>query len=155
MLCSSRELKADGEFAIARNHATEQETWKVIFELLEYRMSRGELTVLDATGSKTKDIQQYKDLADMYRYRTYVVDFTDVPLETCIRQNYERPQDKWVPEEGIRNIYARFATQPVPGRVEVIKPNELDKIMEKPLDLSSYRKIVFIGDIHGCYDTLM
>ena len=155
VLCSSRELKADGDFAIARNHATEQETWKVIFELLEYRMSRGELTVLDATGSKTKDIQQYKDLADMYRYRTYVVDFTDVPLEKCLEQNKMRPQDKWVPEEGIRNIYARFATQPVPGRVEVIKPNELDKIMEKPLDLSSYRKIVFIGDIHGCYDTLM
>lgn len=155
VLCSSRELKADGDFAIARNHATEQETWKVIFELLEYRMSRGELTVLDATGSKTKDIQQYKDLADMYRYRTYVVDFTDVPLEKCLEQNKMRSQDKWVPEEGIRNIYARFATQPVPGRVEVIKPNELDKIMEKPLDLSQYRKIVFIGDIHGCYDTLM
>ena len=155
VLCSSRELKADGSFAIARNHQTEQETWKVIFELLEYRMSRGELTVLDATGSKTKDIQQYKDLADMYRYRTYVVDFTDVPLEKCLEQNKMRPQDKWVPEEGIRNIYARFATQPVPGRVEVIKPNELDKIMEKPLDLSSYKKIVFIGDIHGCYDTLM
>ena len=155
VLCSSRELKADGDFAIARNHATEQETWKVIFELLEYRMSRGELTVLDATGSKTKDIQQYKDLADMYRYRTYVVDFTDVPLEKCLEQNKMRPKDKWVPEEGIRNIYARFATQPVPGRVEVIKPNELDKIMEKPLDLSQYRKIVFIGDIHGCYDTLM
>ena len=155
VLCSSRELKADGSFAIARNHQTEQETWKVIFELLEYRMSRGELTVLDATGSKTKDIQQYKDLADMYRYRTYVVDFTDVPLEQCLAQNKMRPQDKWVPEEGIRNIYARFATQPVPGRVEVIKPNELDKIMEKPLDLSQYRKIVFIGDIHGCYDTLM
>ena len=155
VLCSSRELKADGEFAIARNHQTEQETWKVIFELLEYRMSRGELTVLDATGSKTKDIQQYKDLADMYRYRTYVVDFTGVPLEQCLAQNKMRPQEKWVPEEGIRNIYARFATQPVPGRVEVIKPDELDKIMEKPLDLSSYRKIVFIGDIHGCYDTLM
>ena len=155
VLCSSRELKADGSFAIARNYQTEQETWKVIFELLEYRMSRGELTVLDATGSKTKDIQQYKDLADMYRYRTYVVDFTGVPLEQCLAQNKMRPQDKWVPEEGIRNIYARFATQPVPGRVEVIKPDELDKIMEKPLDLSSYRKIIFIGDIHGCYDTLM
>jgi len=155
VLCSSRELKADGSFAIARNHQTEQETWKVIFELLEYRMSRGELTVLDATGSKTKDIQQYKDLADMYRYRTYVVDFTGVPLEQCLEQNKMRPEEKWVPEDGIRNIYARFATQPVPGRVEVIKPDELDKIMEKPLDLSSYRKIVFIGDIHGCYDTLM
>ena len=34
---------------------------KFLFDLLEYRLSRGELTVIDATASKTKDIQQYKD----------------------------------------------------------------------------------------------
>ena len=155
VMCASRELKADGAFAIARNHAVEQETWKIILDLLEYRMSRGELTVLDATASKTKDIKQYKELADQYRYRMYCVDFTDVPLEVCKKQNLQRPEDKIVPEQGIENIYARFATQPVPAGVEIIKPNELDKILEKPIDLSTYRKIVFIGDIHGCYDTLM
>ena len=155
VLCSSRELQADGHFAVARNKNTEQQTWKMIFELLEYRMSRGELTVLDATASKTKDIQQYRELAEQYRYRTYVVDFTDVPLETCLKQNKMRSEDKWVPEEAIRNIYARFATQPVPSRIDIIKPNELYKILEKPIDLSQYKKIVFVGDIHGCYDTLM
>ena len=155
VMCSSRELQADGRFAVARNNNTEKQTWKILFDLLEYRLSRGELTVIDATASKTKDIQQYKDLAEQYRYRTYVVDFTDVPLETCLKQNKQRHPDKWVPEDGIRNIYARFANQPVPSRVEVIKPNELDKILEKPIDLSSYKKVVFIGDIHGCYDTLM
>ena len=155
VMCSSRELQADGRFTVARNNATEKQTWKIIMDLLEYRMSRGELTVLDATASKTKDIQQYKELAEQYRYRTYVVDFTDVPLETCLKQNKQRHPDKWVPEDSIRNIYARFATQPVPARVEVIKPNELDKILERPIDLSNYKKIVFIGDIHGCYDTLM
>lgn len=155
VMCSSRELQADGRFAVARNNATEKQTWKILFDLLEYRLSRGELTVIDATASKTKDIQQYKDLAEQYRYRTYVVDFTDVPLETCLKQNKQRHPDKWVPEDSIRNIYARFANQPVPSRVEVIKPNELDKILEKPIDLSSYKKVVFIGDIHGCYDTLL
>ena len=155
VMCSSRELQADGRFAIARNNATEKQTWKILFDLLEYRLSRGELTVIDATASKTKDIQQYKDLAEQYRYRTYVVDFTDIPLETCLKQNKQRHPDKWVPEDSIRNIYARFANQPVPSRVEVIKPDELDKILEKPIDLSTYKKVVFIGDIHGCYDTLM
>ena len=155
VLCSSREMQADGHFAIARNHQTEQETWKVILELLEYRMSRGELTVLDATASKTKDIQQYKDLADQYRYRMFVVDFTDVPLETCLRQNKMRPEVKQVPQRAIENIYARFATQKVPSGVKVIKRDELHTLLEEPIDLSSYRKIVFIGDIHGCYDTLM
>ena len=154
-MCASRELNADGAFTIARNHQVEQETWKIIFDLLEYRMSRGELTVLDATASKTKDIKQYKELADQYKYRMYCIDFTDVPLDVCKKQNLQRSEDKIVPEQSIENIYSRFATQPVPAGVEVIKPNELDKILEKPIDLSSYRKIVFIGDIHGCYDTLM
>ena len=155
ILCSSRELKADGSFSVARNNATEAQTWKIVFQLLEYRMSRGELTVIDGTASKTKDIQKYKDLADMYRYRKYVVDFTDVPLDVCLKQNKERCEDKIVPEEAIRNIYARFATQPVPAGITVIKPNELDKILEQPIDVSEYKKLVFIGDVHGCYNTLM
>ncbi len=154
-MCSSRELQADGRFTVARNNNTEKQTWKIIFDLLEYRMSRGELTVLDATASKTKDIKQYKELADQYKYRMYCVDFTDVPLDVCKKQNLQRSEDKIVPEQSIENIYSRFATQPVPAGVEIIKPNELDKILEKPIDLSSYRKIVLIGDIHGCYDTLM
>ena len=154
-MCSSRELQADGRFTVARNNNTEKQTWKILFDLLEYRMSRGELTVLDATASKTKDIKQYKELADQYKYRMYCVDFTDVPLDVCKKQNLQRSEDKIVPEQSIENIYSRFATQPVPAGVEVIKPNELGKILEKPIDLSSYRKIVFIGDIHGCYDTLM
>ena len=154
-MCASRELNANGAFTIARNNQVERETWKIIFDLLEYRMSRGELTVLDATASKTKDIKQYKELADQYKYRMYCIDFTDVPLDVCKKQNLQRSEDKIVPEQSIENIYSRFATQPVPAGVEVIKPNELDKILEKPIDLSSYRKIVLIGDIHGCYDTLM
>ena len=85
----------------------------------------------------------------------YCVDFIDVPLDLCKKQNLQRSEDKIVPEQSIENIYSRFATQPVPAGVEVIKPNELDTILEKPIDLSSYRKTVLIGDIHGCYDTLM
>ena len=155
IMCASRELYADGHFAVARNQKTEQETWKLVFELLEYRMSMGELTVLDATASKTKDIKQYKELADKYKYKVYCVDFTDVPLEVCKKQNLMRSSDKVVPEAELERIYARFAKQPVPAGIEVIKPNELDKILDRPIDLSSYKKIVFIGDIHGCYDTLM
>lgn len=155
VLCASREMKADGSFSIANNRDVEKEVWKLVFELLEYRMSRGELTVIDGTASKTKDIQKYKDLAEMYRYRKFVVDFTDVPLETCLEQNKMRSEDKIVPEEAIRNIYARFDTQPVPSGIEIIKPDEFYKVLERPIDLSSYRKIVFVGDIHGCYDTLM
>ena len=155
VLCSSTEMQATGEFKISQDRNNEQVVWDILFKLLEHRMSRGELTVIDATASKTKDIQQYKDLADQYRYRIYIVDFTDIPLETCLKQNKMRPEVKQVPQKAIENIYARFATQKVPSGITIIKRDELDSILEKPIDLSKYRKIVFIGDIHGCYDTLM
>lgn len=146
---------ANGDYVITQEKNNEAKVWALLFDILEYRMSRGEFTVIDATCSKTKDIQQYKDLADHYRYRVYIVDFTKVPLETCLAQNKQRPADKWVPDTAIKNIYARFATQAIPGGVTVIQPNEFDTLLETPVDVSKYKKLVFVGDIHGCYDTLM
>lgn len=155
VLCSSTELQPTGEFKISQERNNEQVVWDILFKLLEHRMSRGEFTIIDATCSKTRDIQQYKDLAEQYRYRMFIVDFTDIPLETCLKQNKMREESKQVPQKAIENIYARFATQKVPSGVKIIKRDELDTILEQPIDLSEYRKIVFVGDIHGCYDTLM
>ncbi len=155
VLCASTSLTPDGNFKITQDRDNEAQTWKVLFELLEYRMSRGEFTVIDATCSKTRDIQQYKELADQYRYRMFIVDFTDIPLEVCLKQNKQRPEYKQVPEKAIRNIYARFATQQIPSGVKIIKRDEINTLLEEPIDLSEYKKLVFIGDIHGCYDTLM
>lgn len=155
ILCSSTELQATGDFQISQNRENENVVWDILFKLLEHRMSRGEFTVIDATCSKTKDIQQYKDLADCYRYRMFIVDFTDIPLETCLEQNMMRPHWKQVPEAAIKNIYARFKTQKIPTGVKVIKRDEFDMLLETPIDLSSYTKIVMVGDIHGCFDTLM
>lgn len=153
--CSSLELQPTGELKVSQNQENENAVWSILFKLLEHRMSRGEFTVIDATCSKTKDIKQYKELADQYRYRMYIVDFTKVSLETCLKQNKMRPEHKWVPERAIENIYARFATQQIPSGVTIIQPDDFDAILEKPFDVSEYKKIVFIGDIHGCYDTLM
>ena len=155
VLCSSTELQANGDFQISQNRENENVVWEILFKLLEHRMSRGEFTVIDATCSKTKDIQQYKELADTYRYRMYIVDFTDIPLETCLKQNLMRPAWKHVPEAAIKNIYARFKTQKIPTGVKVIKRDEFDTLLEQPIDLSHYSKIVIVGDIHGCFDTLM
>ena len=155
VLCSSLELQATGDFKISQESKNEQVVWDILFKLLEHRMERGEFTVIDATCSKTSDINRYKQLADQYRYRVYVIDFSDIPLEICLKQNKMRPEWKQVPNESIRKIYARFATQKIPGGVKVLKRDDFDTLLEKPIDLSTYSKIVFIGDIHGCYDTLM
>ena len=117
-------------------------------------MQRGEFVVIDATNSKTQEINRYKDMAKTYRYRIFCVDMTGVPMEECKRRNKLRPLYKQVPDEVIEKMYARFETQAIPAGVTVIQPDELDKIWYKPSDYSHYKKIHHIGDIHGCNTVL-
>ena len=94
VLCSSTELQPTGEFKISQERNNENQVWDVLFKILEYRMSRGEFTVIDATCSKTKDIQKYKELAQSYRYRMFIVDFTGVPLDVCLKRRKDSIPEK-------------------------------------------------------------
>ena len=153
LLCQSPQQLPNGEYTISQRN--EKIVWEVLFNLLKVRMEKGEFTVIDATNSKTEEMNRYRVLASEYRYRMYLIDFTDLPIEECKRRNAERPAFKVVPEEVIDRMYSRFRTQKVPSQIKVLKPNELDQIWFKPINLSHYKKIVHIGDIHGCYTALM
>lgn len=152
LLCQSPVLKVNGERAISQ--ANDKLTWSTLFKLLETRMQKGEFTVIDATNSKTEEMLRYKELAALYRYRIYLIDMTDIPIEEVKRRNKLRDAVKQVPDEVIDKFYARFAVQKVPTGITILKPDELDKIWYKPMDLSEYEKIHVIGDIHGCYTAL-
>ena len=145
-------MRLDGREEISQSN--DGIAWKVLFNLLETRMKKGEFTVVDATNSKTSEINRYKQMCDTYRYRIYCVDFTDIPIEEVKRRNANRVPLKRVPEEVIDKMYSRFATQKIPSGVKIIKPDELDTIWMKMIDLSEYEKIHHIGDIHGCNTVL-
>ena len=153
MLCASPVQTPDGGSAISQ--ANDGVVWKVLFQLLEIRMQNGEFTVIDATNSKTSDMNRYKELCDSYKYRMYCVDMTDLPIEICKNRNLCRPLRQRVPEEVIDKMYSRFATQKIPSGITVIKPDELDRVFLKKIDLSAYEKVHVIGDIHGCFTPLM
>ena len=142
----------DGTEGISQ--ANDNVTWKTLFNLLETRMQKGEFTVIDATNSKTSEMNRYKEMCNTYRYRIYCVDFTDIPIEEVKRRNANREVLKRVPEEAIDKMYSRFATQKIPSGIKVIKPDELDTIWMRMIDLSEYKKIHHIGDIHGCNTVL-
>jgi len=145
-------LGVDGQEVIHVNK--EKEVWSLLFQMLEKRMSRGDFTVIDATNSKTSEMARYKELADKYRYRIYIIDMTDLPIEECKRRNKLRPIFKQVPDIAIDKMYARFVTQKIPSGLTVLKPDELHKILYRPMDLSEYKKIHFLSDIHGCNTVL-
>lgn len=152
LLCQSPIMQVDGTEAISQSN--DKFVWNTLFKLLEIRMMHGEFTVIDATNSKTSEMNRYKEICKTYRYRIYCVDFTDMPIEEVKRRNANREPLKRVPEEVIDKMYSRFNTQKIPSGIKAIKPDQLDTIWMKPLDLSEYRTIHHIGDIHGCNTVL-
>ena len=152
LLCQSPQQDVYGNAIISQKN--EKIVWEILFNILKTRMEMGEFTVIDATNSKTEEMNRYKVLASEYRYRIYLIDFTDVPIEECKRRNAQREHLKVVPDAVIDKMYARFHTQKVPGQITVLKPDQLGKIWFRPIDLSKYEKIVHIGDIHGCNTAL-
>jgi len=152
LLCQAPVLMPNGTHGISQSN--DGFVWKTLFNILEMRMKLGEFTVIDATNSKTSEMKRYKKLATEYRYRIYCVDFTDVPIDEVKKRNANREPYKRVPEQVIDNMYARFATQQIPSGIKAIKPDEINKIHFSSIDLSSYKKIHHIGDVHGCYTVL-
>lgn len=151
---SSPALTPSGNFNISQKH--DKDVWKILFNLLEKRMAKGEFTVIDATNSKTSEMSRYKEIADKYRYRIYIIDMADIPIEIAKERNANRfPLYKRVPEKAIDKMYSRFATQKVPSGIKVIKPEEFNSILYKPMDITGqYEKIHHIGDIHSSYTAL-
>lgn len=152
LMVASPAMTVSGGEAI--DSSNEDAVWKLLTDLLVQRMERGDFTVIDATNSKTADMKKYLELCEEYKYRIYCVDFTDVPIETAKERNACREGLKRAPDRVIEKMYARFRTEKVSSKIPVIKPDELDKIRMKKIDLSDYKKIHHIGDIHGCYTAL-
>ncbi len=154
LMCQSAQETPAGQMEISPQN--DDVVWEMLFKLLEVRMSHGEFTVIDATNSKTVEMNRYKNLAKQYRYRMYVIDMTDLPIEECKRRNAQREWLKRVPEAAIDKMYARFATQKVPSGVTVL-PSTTDVMSDLnycPNDFNQWKKIHVIGDVHGCYTCL-
>ena len=142
-------LSVNGDWAISQRN--DKIVWDTLFKMLEVRMQNGCFTIVDATNSKTAEMNRYKELCQKYRYRIMCVDMTDVPIEVCKERNSKRAEYKRVPEEVIDNMYSRFATQNIPSGIKVVKPEEFEEAIQyTPMDLSEYDAVYVIGDIHGC-----
>lgn len=149
MQCSSPVQATNGSLAISQKQ--DKLVWETLFKMLEARMQNGCFTVIDATNSKTSEMNRYKALAKQYRYRIYVVDMTDLPIAECKRRNASRLPMKQVPESVIDKMYARFATQKIPAGIKVLtRDNAIAEISYKKSNLDQYKAVHVIGDIHGC-----
>lgn len=167
-MLSSPMYDTNGNFMLDKE--THSKTWALIFQMLEIRMQRGEFTIIDATHTKGGYLTKYRKLAEEYRYRLYILDFTNIDINICKKRNALRTGCEYVSETIIDNMYQNLLKEPtekIKKGFEVInvldngsieykgeiysKLFDLFKVQSKKIDLSDYEKIHIIGDTHGCY----
>ena len=152
MLVESPIITPDG---LAINQRNDNYVWMLLFELLEKRMERGEFVIVDATHSRSSDFSRYNSLCEKYRYRKYYVEFSDIPIDVCKKQNAQREPYKRVPETVIDKMYSRLKTQcKTSGWVKVDRNNFWAEIGTKKFNFDKYTRINVFGDIHGCFEPL-
>ena len=147
-------LNEYGEEMISQDN--DGEVWSLLLKLLEARMSRGEFIVVNATHYRNSLIAKYKDLIHKYRYRAYVVDFSDVPLETILERNRTRDAFKFVPEEHIRKVYRllQIKNKPQSYAKLITRDEAVGLLHQQVFDYNGYKNVYIFGDIHGCYEPL-
>lgn len=148
-------LNTDGKFEITNKN--DDKVWKMVKDIMENKMSRGEMIIVDATHYRKGLIDNYKKLIEKYHYRPFIVDFTNVPLETTLARNAEREDYKVVPEEVILKMYAYFKNcDEISKKYTIISPQQFKKMLKEDIsiDYNKYDKIYIFGDIHGCYEPL-
>lgn len=144
-------LLEDGSYEISQKY--NKVTWELLYKYLEMRMQNGYFTIIDATHSDLKLLNKYKDLASIYKYTMYCLEF-DVPLEEALKRNKERDNYKYVPERVIERTYETIKkNEKLPSALKKIE--SIDEIINfYTADVNQYEKVVIIGDIHSCAEPL-
>ena len=149
LMYASPELGIDYKESIPQFN--NKKVWDLLYTLLEERMKKGEFTIIDAVHAYADEsFPIYKRLAEKYRYRLYVLDFTDIPKEEVYERNKGREIYRQVPESSIDRVYKAFEKERISTAFKVIKPENFNEIINTtPRDLNGYEKVHIIGDIHG------
>lgn len=147
-------LDESGKLSISAKN--DHRVWELLRELLEERMARGEVIAIDATHTTARYYNEYSQLAYKHRYEKYIVDLSDVPLETAKQQNRSRKEYQIVDDQALTDMHARLQTLAYPKGWQVLRTvGDIEETLHHPiLDLSSYKTVHHIGDIQGCYTPL-
>lgn len=146
------------------NQQNDKQVWKLLFTLLEMRLKQGDFTIIDATHTSIKALRAYETLANTYRYRLIVIDFSHIPLEVALQRNACRGY-KSVPVDILESMYKTLQDSlTLPSRYVILKSDEIAPLQDKthqsmlhfnPINLNTYAQIHHIGDIHGCFETFL
>lgn len=154
LLFNSPNYLLNGKLEI--NQDTTKEIFSLVYEIIEKKMKNREFIILDATNIELERYQTLKKLSQKYRYKVFILDFTDIPLEVCIERNRNRIFE--VPKNVIIKMYNQLQEEKnkkIPSWITIIKPKNFEESLSiKIQDFSHWKKIHHIGDLHGCATVL-
>ncbi len=122
LMFSAPVMSTGGETGISQK--VNRLVFECLDEMLENRISRGDFTVIDACHVKTMDYTKYRHIAKERRYRVIMTDFSDVPLEECLRRNRERDALLRVAERDILKMHRSLLKCEVPNCIRIFSHNE-------------------------------
>jgi predicted kinase len=76
--------------------------------MVETLLRRGADVIVDDTNLRPRTVRDWSSLASVCGATFELHDFTDVPLDECIRRDAERPPEVRVGAAAIRRMYDRY-----------------------------------------------
>ncbi|MDI6097813.1 AAA family ATPase [Actinoplanes sp. NEAU-A12] len=64
--------------------------------------------IVDDTNLRAKTVREWAEMAARFDASFEVHDFTDVPVDECVRRDADRPEDERVGEDAIRRMHGRY-----------------------------------------------
>lgn len=141
------------------NH-NDKTAFQMLFIALESRMSKGDFVIIEDNHIAKSYFSNYKEMARVYAYKIFIVDFSGVPLHEIKRRRQNAIQsntisDSCYTEEELESLYNDLQTTQIPIKCDLIEPNEIVKFLNlEPRNLNGYKVIHHIGDIQGCFSVL-
>ena len=136
------------EYGYGISQEDNKDVFRLFYRLIEARLRKSLFTIIDSTNVRAEDINKFRQLSKDYRYKVYVVRFDNVSLDELIKRNKHRGFRN-VPEDIVKRMYKTMKEEKVPSWIDgVVSPDEFMSIaMYKLVDLSSYKKVIHVGDV--------
>ncbi|MGW5668011.1 phosphatase domain-containing protein [Micromonospora sp. NPDC003776] len=101
---------------------------------------------VDDTNLRSRTLRDWAELAERFGAAFEVHDFTDVPLEECLRRDATRPEEDRVGEAAIRRLHERYlANRPLPLPVPTARTGGPGRVAQSPPE----RPDIVLVDIDG------
>lgn len=123
-----------------------------------YLMRNGSTIILDSTAARRRNIGGILQDAHDHRYAVRFVDMQHgVTLDEALRRNHGRGFPSEVPEDVVRRMYRQcdeYRPDAQKGEEKITPERMLEDMAVRPVDVSGYDRVRFIGDVQGCWNAL-